>query len=101
MIYCSGFRFSGFLPCLARHSGWHFGLDDVSRPLIRASGKRCGFLHLDQRWRLWLDHMIASSKGSCMPRKNLRPDARDAQWRAAAKDAAKPDNYVRVLAEAR
>ena len=35
-----------------------------------------------------------------MPRKNLLPDARDAQRLAAAKDAEKADDYVRVLAEA-
>ena len=34
-----------------------------------------------------------------MPRKNLLPDARDAQRLAAAKDAEKADDYVRVLAE--
>jgi hypothetical protein len=43
-----------------------------------------------------------SSKGSCMPHNtdNLLPDARDVQRRAAAKDAEKADDYVRILAEA-
>jgi hypothetical protein len=44
----------------------------------------------------------SSSKEPCMAGKidNLLPDARDVQGQAAAKDAKKADEYVRVLAEA-